>query len=272
MRLSGWLPAILPALVIMGSGCEKWRNNREPLTSEDHTLAEACFNNIFSHVIIAASAGGDLLTGTCFSFAAGSGFPQTFTVDFGSKGCTDLLGFAIYGKIHVTLSDSIQSSNAVLTAIPEGLYSNRHMIEGTVTITNTGAGSSGNQKFHMTVSDGVITAQEAEAGEDYTVTWECDYHLELLERNNEAILLDDLYRITGAASGINREGRNFTAEITEPLNKFVNCRWPGTGKAKIAPDELKERHLNYGDCIEANCCDNVAKEEVRWVDKTVRMK
>lgn len=272
MKFKTDIVVVLLSGFVLGSGCQKWKDNRETLTSENHTLAEASFNNVINHLIIAASPGGALLTDSCFTITtSGSGFPKTMTVVFGSN-CTDLLGFAIHGSITASLTDSINHENAVMTATPQDLYIKGYKVEGTATVTNRGNNASGHQTYQMKVTDGILTATQAEAGEEFVIHWECDYQYVIIEKNNEAVLLDDLYQITGNASGTNQEGRSYTAEIIEPLKKYADCRWPGSGKTKIAPSDLDERNLNYGECMPSSCCDYEASEEVRWNDPTVRMK
>nr|AIA13662.1 Unknown Function [uncultured bacterium] len=266
---------LVALLLISAMGCKKWRNNRETLTSDDHTLAEASFNSILSHVVMATSPLGELLVDSCFTIQkSGSSFPQTITVDFGSEDCPGLFGDEMKGRLVIVLGDSFNHTGAVAAVSIEDLYSKHYKVNGEFTIENLGVNSSGHPEYHLIVENGIITAEEDEAGEDYTISWNCEYHYELIERNNAQIMFDDLYQITGSASGTNQEGRNFTATISEPLTKYLNCRWPGAGTTTIAPDDLKERDLSYGDACEPNstCCDNIAMEIVKWPDQTVRMK
>jgi hypothetical protein len=172
----------------------------------------------------------------------------------------------------IVLNDSMHRTGATAALTSENLYSNNYLVEGEVTITNTGLNSSGYPTYDVVVDNGVITAQEDRSGENFTTSWTCQYHYELVERNG-LVMIDDLYSITGNASGVNREGRDFTAEIKDPLLKYFNCRWPGGGVTKISPEDLKERDLDYGNCEpNSNCCDNEAIEDVRWTNQTVEMK
>ena len=68
----------------------------------------------------------------------------------------------------------------------------------------------------------------------------------------------------GTASGTNREGRNFTATITEAVIKKMNCGngytpEPVKGKVEIQPDDLKLRIVDFGD----GTCDNQATATVK---------
>ncbi|HXH18769.1 MAG TPA: hypothetical protein VNJ07_06760 [Chitinophagales bacterium] len=273
MKLKAF-PAIIPFILFLISGCQKWNDNRETLTSGNHTLAEASFLYILHNALIGASAEGALLADSCFSLSwSDSSFPQTLTIDFGNTECNGLFDVPTRGKIIVQLSDSLNQPGAVAIVSTSELYIKGYKIEGTDTITNLGLNVSGNPEYRMKVTDGRIIAEPDETYEDYTLVWECDYRFELIDKVNEVFSIDDLYKITGSASGVNEEGRSYTAEIIEPLQKYTDCRWIGSGKTKISPDDLKEKELNYGECdTGSTCCDNIAIEEVRWTDRTVRMK
>lgn len=261
-------------MLFSAAGCKKWRDNRETLTSENHTLAEACFNDVFRNVLIATTPVGELLVDSCFTLTkSGSSFPQTVTIDFGNSGCTGLFGEEMQGRIVIVLNDSLHHTGAVAAVSLEDFYSNLYAVQGVITIENMGTNSAGLPEFHFTVEEGIITSEENKTGEDFTITWVCEYHQSLVERSHAQLAFDDLFHISGNASGVNQEGRAFTAAIKDELQKYLNCRWPGSGEATIAPQDLKERDLSYGECEPgATCCDNIAQEQVKWPDQTVRMK
>lgn len=56
----------------------------------------------------------------------------------------------------------------------------------------------------------------------------------------------------GSASGINREGRVFTAEIISDVLKYNACPFFSAGKMNLSPSGLKPRTLEFGD---GNCDD-----------------
>jgi len=273
MKLKTYYITIV-VFALISSGCQKWRDNRETVTSENHTLAEASFIYILHHVLIGASPEGALLTDSCFSLSwSGGSFPRTLTIDFGDTECSGLFDIPTRGKIMAQLSDSMHHQGAVATVTTDELYINGYEADGEETITNLGLNSSGNQLYQMEVTGGIIVAKPDETSENYTLHWQCDYQFELIDKVNAAFASDDLYRITGSASGVNEENRSYTAEIIEPLHKYTDCRWVGSGKTKVSPDGLRERDLNYGECEAGSfCCDYEAVEEVRWADKKVRMK
>lgn len=266
---------LLVIVLLSAMGCKKWRENRDTLTSEDHTLAEASCNDILRNVLVLTSPVGQLLIGqdTCLSVqTGGSTFPQSITLNFGSGDCTGLFQDQTEGQIQIVLSDSFHHSGATAFITLQNYYSKGYGVTGTIRVENTGPNTNGNEQFEVVIEDIIITAEEDRVGEDFEIRWSSTYVHELIERNNATFMLDDLYQITGQASGINQEGRSFTATITEPLTKYLNCRWPGKGTTNVEPSDMRERDLEYGECRQDPCCDNIAVEIVRFTDQTVRMK
>lgn len=66
------------------------------------------------------------------------------------------------------------------------------------------------------------------------------------------ILLDNEFEITGDANGTNRNGEEYTVEITSPIVKKKNCRWFVSGVVELVVDN-KTLSLDYGNGI----CDQV---------------
>ncbi len=262
---------IFSFFLIFGNSCQKWRDNREVFTSENHTLSEAGFNEILRHFFIAVSPEGALLTDSCFNFSKSG---DSLLIDLGEVGCKGLFNFAVHGKLMVVFSDSFHLQGAVAAISLIDFYSRGYRVEGQIALTNLGISADGNPHYELRVDNGFITAEKENTGEEFVISWLCEYTYELVEKNNAVFSFDDLYKITGSASGINEDGRTYTAEIITPLLKYNDCRWVGSGKTKIAANDLRERSLFYGeDCtLESTCCDNVAIEEVKGQDRTVRMK
>ena len=78
---------------------------------------------------------------------------------------------------------------------------------------------------------------------------------------------DDVFSITGTASGVNSKGVAYTAEITSPLIKARNCRWIQEGVLSIVTDANTEV-IDYGEGI----CDNVAMATVNGEEREIKFK
>ncbi len=69
-----------------------------------------------------------------------------------------------------------------------------------------------NSTFNILVENGKIK------NENGTISWNCDRTVELLRENNP-VIMELGYQVTGVADGINRNGEIYTATIEEPLIK-----------------------------------------------------
>jgi hypothetical protein len=74
----------------------------------------------------------------------------------------------------------------------------------------------------------------------------------LIEGGTTATHWDDVWSSTGTAAGTNRNGKDFTATITEPLIKHADCRWISSGVIEFTVG-ARTRSLDFGD----GTCDRV---------------
>lgn len=63
---------------------------------------------------------------------------------------------------------------------------------------------------------------------------------------------DDAFEVTGNASGITRNNREFTADIVTPLRIVTDCSYIVSGSVDIKPRDLNTRTVDYGQ----GSCDN----------------
>jgi hypothetical protein len=61
--------------------------------------------------------------------------------------------------------------------------------------------------------------------------------------------MDDVYSLTGNATGVNREGKGYTVSISVPVVKSTACSWIQSGRVDITPDGLATRTVDYGNGI-----------------------
>jgi len=283
MRFSRFTLALLVfSAVITFSSCKKSKLNKETTTAEDNALAEDSFDDIFKNINEAAEE--ENLDGTAkmggsqdYTFASAcatptlvppawdttttpatwnSTFPKTLTIDFGSTNCTGNDGKARRGKIIAVFTGRHNVAGTVITTTFNNYHVNDHKIEGTKTVTNNG-----NNSFTIVV-DGKIIAPNGEE-----VSWESTRTRTWIEGQNTNFwtlnadsttfmffngILDDVYSVTGSASGVNRKGRSFTADITTAL-RIEFCGWVPEiteGVVEVQPEDLKKRTVDFGnqDC------------------------
>ena len=181
--------------------------------------------------------------GTCPSvtFAQPEGtWPNTITIDFGAS-CTRPDGRVLSGKIIVNQSAEIRTPGAVRTITHDNFYVDGVKVEGTRTWTNNGQNANGQWTYTKTAVDMKLTFEDGS-----TTTWNKTRISTLIEGGSTATHYDDVWSSTGTASGVNRNGLDFTATITEPLIKHADCRWISKGTIEIKVG-LRTRSLDFGD-------------------------
>lgn len=240
-------------LTLSVASCKKAKENRDTTTSKDLAIAEGGYGDmrtVADHV----SDGGTLEsfygnpTVTVSPAWPDTTFPKTITVDFGT-GCTDITGKTRKGILTTVITGWFRTPGTVVTTTPTDYSVNDYAIDGIRTVTNDGYNADGNLEYTVTITSGQITYPGGEV-----MTWESTRVREWLEGESTSYLTsgysgvtDDVWSITGTASGVNSKGRNFTANITSPLIVRADCRWITQGSFEINPEGLDTRAIDYGE-------------------------
>jgi hypothetical protein len=119
-------------------------------------------------------------------------YPYVKTVDYGS-GCTNALGVTKKGKVMVTYYDPGVSEKFSVTTY-DGFYINNVHVEGNVTI-NKSTNSSGQSVFQH-ITNKTLTSPDGDVND-----WGANLDFTLIQGENTADKLDDIYQITGSAHG-----------------------------------------------------------------------
>lgn len=172
--------------------------------------------------------------------------PVTFEIDYGTTtGCLSFDSVSTrYGVIRITTAKRWNSYNNPVTIdllnykINNINYSAQIIINRLDSVTVT-----------MQVNNGHCT--NGTWNIDYTGTKVIKQIAGYSTKNNEA---DDVISIDGNSSGKNREGRNFTTDITSPLIKKSTCKFFTSGTVDVTPDGFKTRIIDFG----SGECDNQA--------------
>lgn len=272
MKTNTILSGMLYILLVIGilSGCKKRREAYRD-TSADNALAETMFNDINNQVDDAVKsnpqANGRVAGGSCPVItilpADTITFPKTVTIDFGS-GCVGNGGRTRAGKIICNMSGRYKNPGTTINVTLDNYSVNGNKVEGSKTITNSGRNSSGNLVYNIEVANARIISEEG------TISWNSSRQREWIAGENTPYpnLADDVYLITGNASGTNRHDDEFTMEITKALRVELNCKNIVSGTIKLKPEKLPERELDYGD----GACDDVATLKIRNKTYTIKLK
>lgn len=260
---------IVFSVLLNVTSCKKRRENRSTTTSQDNAAAEAGFNDVYKITEAAikdndlekSSLGFNSIYGNCATVTITPAlpdptFPKTITIDFGSVNCEDSYGVNRRGVITAVITGKYRDAGTQITVTPTNYYLNDNKIEGNKSITNLGLNTDGNMEFSVVISNAKITYPDG----DFT-TYESNRVREwVIGQDTDGILgfLDDEYDITGTASGVDRNGRDYDLTITTPLRVAVVCRWIKQGVLEIQPEDLHLRTVDFGN----GDCDASATVEI----------
>jgi hypothetical protein len=241
------------------SSCNKSSATKDSDTesAENNALAEANYNDVTTLVdqaaltgdVIVGIAGGNSgnftdgsLGSSCASITVDTvSVPHVITIDFGTSNC--LCKDARYrrGKIVASFTGRYRDAGTVISVTFNNYFVNDNQISGTKTVTNQGVNNLGHPIYSVQVNGQMIKANNAG-----TVTWTSARTREWVAGFDTPVWTDDVYSITGTASGTNASGKSYTITITEPLIRKMDCRWFESGKMDIKPDGEPTRTLDYG--------------------------
>ncbi len=291
LRLSFLLILSLLLTVASCKKDEETEPEKEPIdnqttASRDNNNAENIFGDIKRVVEEAVNdegqsnpGSGSKLTGYSFgncalvsvntTWADTTVWPKTVTIDFGTSNCTGNNGVNRRGKIIVVVSDRYRNPGSVLTVTTDNYYVNDHKVDGVKTLTNNGRNAANNLTFTVQVSNGIVTYPSGS-----TFNWQSTRTNEWIEgesttlfTNGFAGVCDDVYLITGNASGTNVNDLSFTVNITSALRKEMCCRWIVSGALDIIPQGKLTRSVNYGN----GTCDHIATVTIAGISFQVPM-
>lgn len=226
--------------------------SEQMVTSLDQTTADDLYEDVDTQVddAIETRGGGDPTGCPVITISPADGsYPRTMTIDYGTDGCTGPGGRIRKGQIVVTLSDTLIQVGATRTVTFVDFYVDDAHVEGVRTWVNEGFDVNGNITIGRTVAGGKITFPNGDV-----VTWDADHTMtQVAGGNTPFILLDNVFEIAGGSSGVNRNGKAYTMEITTPLIKKFGCPWFVSGVKNLTV-ENKTVTIDYG----TGDCDNKA--------------
>jgi len=258
---------IFKSLMIFGfislltTGCRKNEDlDSDTSTAADNALAEATFtdvNNIADEGATGSlnsykggSADGILSTCATISFSV-SGNDTVMTIDFGPVNCLCKDNRYRRGQIIVTWSGAYKDPGHVHTITFNNYFVNDNQVMGVKTITNNGPNNAGNLSYSVDVNGSIILSQ---ANGGATISWVSQRTREFIAGASTPTWTDDVYLITGSASGSSSAGKSFTATITSPVRKELACHFLVSGTIEFNPSGKATRTIDFGN----GACDNDA--------------
>ena len=258
--LTGLMSITIFALVI--GGCKKKeKEDKDTQSATDNEQAEGLSDDA-SNMADAAAAGigsfrmseteqASNTMSPCATVTRDTiSVPHTITIDFGASNCTCVDGRERRGVINVSYTGSYFTSGSVRTVTFTGYYVNDHHIEGTHSVTYNGLNTAGNPNWTINASNMKVTRTDGRFH-----TWNSIRNREMIAGAATPIIRsDDIYLVTGSATGVNINGVSYTATITDALRRAMSCHWIESGKISITPDQRPTRLLDFG----TSGCDNQA--------------
>jgi hypothetical protein len=260
----------LIALLFGASSCMRLSADSTK-SAEDHALAEGSYNDVNQIANEAATGGlssfkteeGASTLSACATITHDStSSPRQLIIDFGTVNCLCADGRNRRGKILVSYTGRYRDAGSVHNISFDNYYVDDNKISGTKVVTNMGLNSAGHSYFSIHV-DGSI-----EKADGRVVTWVSDRQREWLAGESTSTKLDDVYLITGSASGTTADGDHFTANITVPLRKALACRWIESGSVEFTPGSKPTRTIDFG----TGSCDDEATISARGRSKIIHMR
>lgn len=236
-------------------------DDNETQTTADNMLAQSIHDDVTTVTAQSEDNGvGGTLADSSFGYLLSpcatislnlASSPHQLTIDFGNTNCKCLDGKYRRGKILVSFTGLYADSGSSHTISFDNYHVNNYKVEGTQTVSNNGH----NSKGHLTFSIDINSTITDTSGNKLTYISARTREWVAGESTNGLFgWLDDVYSITGNASGTSFNGTSYTAKITSPLIVALNCRWIESGKIEFKPDASLTRTIDFGN----GDCDNKA--------------
>jgi hypothetical protein len=268
------LPFLVGIIFFLGS-CSKDNPTTDTsfTTVQDDAYAENTFDNITSITDEAYSLSstnfksteGRIFLSSCVTVTLDTTvFPRVLTIDFGDTNCLGKDGRYRRGKILVSFTGRYYRPGTIITTTFDNFYVNDNQIEGTKVVTNNGLNDQRHLSWTISVN-GIITL----ANGNGTISWKSQRTREWTEgRATPHNRWDDVFLITGQASGQRANGLTWTHKITKPLEVKLACRFIVSGTVQIKPEGKLLRTLDFGD----GECDNLATVTVDGKTRTIHLR
>lgn len=193
---------------------------------------------------------------------------RTLTIDFGATNCLCPNGKTRRGTIIVVFGgpyrlNGVVQAGASATVSLVNYFVNDKQHTGTRIFTSLGSGS-----CTLDVQNASVITP------DGTHRWTSQRTYTRTAGFGTATIQDDKYQVSGQASGTNRKGVGYTAQIQQPLvkNFALGCaRHFTAGTVSISNSKGKSLVLNY-DPTGSQACDNIASVTVNGVTRTIRLR
>jgi hypothetical protein len=260
------ITAAVVSLLFVSCRKDKDEDDIETVTARDNALAENTYNDVAniadqaatgtlsSYLAPTSSEYKSSLLSSCATITHDSvSVPRILTIDFGSTNCLCNDGRYRRGIINVSYNGSYRDSASTHTISFTNYYVDNHKVSGTKTVVNNGHNAAGNLTYSISVNGQI---DKSSGG---IITWTSSRTREWILGESTPTWGDDVYLITGSASGVatpsSGTSTSYTIVITSALRKEIGCRHFVSGKFELAPSGKATRYVDFG----TGACDNTAQ-------------
>jgi hypothetical protein len=236
---------------------------------QDNSTADGVYSRAYNQISKAsyqstAKGAKDTITGCPTLYITGGfTYPKTVTLDFGTS-CVCDDGVTRKGKIVAVISAPYIDSGSVVTSTFDNYHEVINNIDyqatGTEVITNIGTNLAGHPVYDVDVQGASVISQYGTIS--YTSQRQNEWYAGYDSWLNP---WDDVYFITGSASGTDINGAAFSANITQALEVQVGCWFIKSGRVDLINPGYPTITVDYGD----GTCDNIIKVIINGVEYTI---
>lgn len=264
--------SVIIAIVFLISGlvlssCIKEKKDYDTSFSQDNAYVENVFNNVSniadeafelssnrSSLELASSYYLSECTEVILDLSAN---PYLLSIDFGEENCLCNDGRYRRGKILTTFTGMYREPGTIITHTLENYFVDNDEVVGTMIVTNTGLNEQGYMQYDVNVN-----GELRKANDGGIIVYTSDRIHEWIEGRESFEVMDDVYLISGTASGESSdnasEGSNtmlmstWQMHTTSPLRVALNCNWVSAGTLVVNASGWDEAIIEYG----SGDCDN----------------
>ncbi len=255
---------IVCAVLFLGftfSSCNKEKKSYDTSFSQDNAYVENVFNNVSniadeafelssnrSSLELASSYYLSECTEVILDLSTN---PYLLSIDFGEENCLCNDGRYRRGKILTTFTGMYREPGTIITHTLENYFVDNDEVVGTMIVTNTGL----NEQEYMQY-DVNVNGELRKANDGGIIVYTSDRTHEWIEGRESFEVMDDVYLISGTASG---ESSNSASEgsatklmntwqmhTTSPLRVALNCNWVSAGTLIVNVSGWDEATIEYG--------------------------
>ena len=256
----------LLAVTVFFSGCKREDNDEDTSSAVDNSLAENSFNDVGSIALqsfdgaLGTFKSSDALSGPCATITHDS-LAHIITINFGTTNCLCNDGRNRRGSIIVNYTGAYRDPGSSHTITFDNYYVNDNQIAGTKTVMNTGRNQAGNLVFTIVENGSIVKV----TGETFTRV--SNRVREWIAGELTQTWNDDIYLISGTATGTNATGGTFSSSITTALRKEMGCRNFVSGVVEMIPNGRLTRTIDFGN----GTCDNTATVTINGRSRTITL-